>query len=191
MAKNTQTGAQATVEPETETTEVAAVETFDNAQIVDGVLVSDVYDFSENDYGMLGQDEMAIGHLFQPGFNPEPYDFRWIRHNGIRDAERRYLIKVTKAHHSRWFQPEAFHPVYGAIVCGERFMNGSQPEFYLMVRPKAALDAEIAAQVKVNKSRQDVEDNSEFKAVTSQMGQALGSHNVTGGVSKVSRSSWQ
>lgn len=170
---------------------VAAVETTEAANIVDGVWVEEIYNFGDEDHGALTQDEMAIGHLFRAGFDPTPYDFRWIRYNGMRDAERRYLIKVTKALHGKWFNEQAFHPVYGAIVCGERFMAGSTPEFYLMVRPKAALDAENAVASRRNASRvETVEEDSGFKAVTSQMA-GVGGLNVSGGITKSPHPGWK
>lgn len=188
MAKQAQTEKQtaAAVNDEPVESTVPAVETTEGVNIVDGVWVEKDYNFGE-----LVQDEMAIGHLFRPGFDHSPYDFRWIRHNGIRDAERRYLIKVTKALHGKWFTDQAFHPIYGAIVCGERYMDGSRPEFYLMVRSKAALQAEQEADNKRNASRvTSVEEDSGFKAVTSQMA-GVGGLNVSGGITKSPHPGWQ
>ena len=156
----------------------------------DGILQADSYDFGQYKDGSVATTATSLDGKFAPGFDPTPYDFTWIRYNRLDEAGGRYFVKVEKHLHGKWFKPNAFHAVHPGIVCGEKFMNGERPEFYLMVRSAEARRQEQAQMLRKTVAQSEVENRDEFKAVVSGLGRDLGSANVTGGITRSARSGW-
>jgi len=153
--------------------------------IVDGVLQAKDYLFGAYQEGGTQRDEMSIDHLFAKAFNPAPYHFVWIRYNRLAEAKSRYFIPVSKQMHGKWFAPNAFHKTHPGIVCGEKYMDGGKPEFYLHVRSAEAKRQEDLQMLAKSRRQVDIENRDEFKAVVSGIGRDLGSSNVSGGVKRV------
>jgi len=159
------------------------------AQIIDGVLQLTDYNFVDYTDGGSAGNEMSIGDKFAPGFDPTPYDFSWFRFNNLGQASKRFFIKVDKTLHGKWFKPGAFSKTHAGVTCGERFMDGTKPEFYLMVRSAEAKRQEDTQMLARVRAQTDIENNGEFKAVISGLGQGVGSGNISGGVTRT-QSGW-
>lgn len=154
----------------------------------DPVMRATEYKYMHYQAGNEFTDRMAIGHLFSTGFNPAPYDFRWVRYDQVPSIAQRYLVLVSKTLHSKWFKPSAFHHS-GNICCGEENMNGKQPEFYLAVRAKEALIAE--REQMLQRSHEKRNPNAEgVEAVVNGIGRAIGTEYVRGGLTHSPMGGW-
>ena len=175
MSKKNTTGA----EFDQDTADTATIDQTETPA-VEPVVRAEQYVFADYEVGRSFKDPMAIDDLFVPGFNPEPYHFAWIRFNKLDTAKGRYFTKVTPMVHAKWFKPTAFNNVHKAIVCGQEYLNGEVPEFYLHVRLKDADVAEKKAQAELGKHLRKPEESDQFKQVTSGIAGRVGANNVIG-----------